>query len=324
MALLVAAGIAATSVGAWAAPIDDARASLSTIVTTANNRNQDVLNTYVVNAVGASTPAELGQLRSRAHSDLDAIWYSAEAQLDAVLEDFPALAGDVANAKAQLVTNHDASHSEVDDTYWQLIETIGSTTTTTITTTTTVPSTTTTTLDRATTTSTSTSTTTTVPSTTTTTLDRATTSTTEPRSTTTTSPASTTTTDPGIAPVAPPPTNPPGTDLGIADPVMPSDIAMASTVDVVMDDGSAMSTGTAEGAAVQSERFLSNMLMSGSAVALPPGFRSIAIPPIVVFEVLVATAFDSLGSMMAPLMMLLAASAVIVWRERRRTRTIGV
>jgi hypothetical protein len=323
VALLVAAGIAATSIGAWAAPIDDARASLVTIVTTANNRNQDVLNTYVVDAVGASTPAELAQLRSRAHSDLDAIWYSAEAQLDAVLDDFPALAGDVANAKAQLVTDHDASHSEVDDTYWQLLETIGSTTTTT-TTTTTVPSTTSTTTS-STSTSTSTSTTTTVPSTTTTTIDRATTSTTVPRSTTsTTVPSTTTTTDPGIAPVVSPPRNPPGADLAVADPVMPADIAMASTFDIVMDDVDSVQAGTSDGDSVHSERFLSSMLMSGSAVALPPGFRSIAIPPIVVFEILIATAFDSLGSMMVPLMTLLAASAVIVWRERRRTRTVGV
>ena len=146
------------------------------VVSVANNQNQQVLNSFASAAVQAKDISTLDSLRSNAHASLEDIYFTAEAQINGYVDANPDLEGDGAEAKAQLLADHNAAHYEVDSIYETVRDALerGTTTTTTTepkpTTTTTTepkPTTTTTTEPKPTTTTTTepdrTTTTTTVP-----------------------------------------------------------------------------------------------------------------------------------------------------------------
>ena len=66
---------------------------------------------------------------------------------------------------------------------------------------------------------------------------------------------------------------------------------------------------------------VSGFIMAAAAsVSLPPGLVDAAVSPFVVFEVLIATLFESLESILLPLSILAAMSSIFIWRETRQAR----
>jgi hypothetical protein len=282
------------------------------VVDNAWAQNQAILDQFTTDAYLATTKTELDTARNRAHGNLDAVWDDSIALLDGYLALSPdELAGDVAAAKAQLLADHDGAHAEVDALYELVVDSLpsGTTTTTTPTTPKATTTTTTTTTSVTTTTTTSTVTTTTRPTTTTTSTV-----------TTTTRPTTTTTSQPSPA--------------GVVAPSQPGGGAGGSTSDVVddavggglVDDASPVFSATSADdqahidAMVESSMhgMVSMMLSSGASVVLPDRIAQVAVAPIVLIEMLIATLFESVRDLIIPLTMLIIAVAVFVWRETRR------
>jgi hypothetical protein len=289
------------------------------VVDNAWAQNQAILDQFTTDAYLATTKTELDTARNRAHGNLDAVWDDSIALLDGYLALSPdELAGDVAAAKAQLLADHDGAHAEVDALYELVVDSLPSGTTTT-----TTPPPTTTTTPKSTTTTTTSVTTTTRPTTTTTTSVTTTTrptTTTTSTVTTTTRPTTTTTSQPSPA--------------GVVAPSQPGGGAGGSTSDVVddavggglVDDASPVFSATSADdqahidAMVESSMhgMVSMMLSSGASVVLPDRIAQVAVAPIVLIEMLIATLFESVRDLIIPLTMLIIAVAVFVWRETRR------
>ncbi len=305
--LVSALAISAIAVPALAdVDLNAIRAEIWQVVDTAWGRNQQVLDQFAADAVAAANKTQLDSARSRAHTSLDNIWNNAVGTLDAKLALSPdELAADVAAAKGKLQTDHDAAHAEVDDLYATVLESLPPPTTTT---TTKAPptTTTTTTVPRPTTTTTVPRTTTTVPETTTT--------------TTTVSDTTTTTVASGVAP--------PGGGTG------PGGGREATAIDSVMREADPATATPMVFAAPSSDQeahnddaiaakrkemgMVSAMVSSGASVVLPPGVARIAVAPILLVEILIGTLFESMRELLVPVLMLVMAVAVFVWRETRR------
>lgn len=66
---------------------------------------------------------------------------------------------------------------------------------------------------------------------------------------------------------------------------------------------------------------VSGFIMAAAAsVSLPPGLVHAAVSPFIVFEVLVGTLFESLESILLPLVILVAMSSIFIWRETHQAR----
>lgn len=307
--LVAALAISAIAVPALAdVDLNAIRAEIWQVVDTAWGRNQQVLDQFAADAVAATNKTQLDSARSKAQTSLDNIWYNAVDTLDAKLALSPdALAADVAAAKGKLQTDHDAAHAEVDDLYATVLESLPPPTTTT---TTKVPPTTTTT------------TTTKVPPTTTTTTTVPRTTTTVPESTTTTTTVADTTTTTVASGVAPPGRGT-GPDVG----------RKATAIDSVMGAADPATATPMVFAALSSDQkahnddaiaakrkemgMVSAMVSSGASVVLPPGVARIAVAPILLVEILIGTLFESMRELLVPVVMLVMAVAVFVWRETR-------
>jgi hypothetical protein len=306
--LVAALAISAIAVPALAdVDLNAIRAEIWQVVDTAWGRNQQVLDQFAADAVAATNKTQLDSARGRAQTSLDNIWYDAVDTLDAKLALSPdELAADVAAAKGKLTTDHDAAHAEVDDLYATVLESLPPPTTTT---TTKVPPTTTT--------------TSTVPRPTTTTSTVPRTTTTVPESTTTTTTVGDTTTTTVGSGVAPP-----GGEAG------PGGGREATAIDSVMSETDPATATPMVFAAPSSDQkahnddaiaekrkemgMVSAMVSSGASVVLPPGVARIAVAPILLVEILIGTLFESMRELLAPVMMLVMAVAVFVWRETRR------
>jgi len=295
------------------------------IVDAAWSSNQNVINQFTADAIAAieaSNKAQLDSARARAHTSLEDIWYDAIARLDAYGELNPDQAGEVAKAKGQLLADHDGAHAEIDALYQDALGSMTSPTTSTTTstsTTTTMPTTTSTSTP-------DTSSTTTVPRSTTTTVPRSTTSTTQSPSTTTTTTttfATTTTTKadsvviPTVGGDEPPGTSGRGeisTTLGEADSATSTPAVFAG-----IREGDQAHFDDMLASKRKEMGMVSAMVSSGASVVLPPGLARIAVAPVLLIEFLIGTLFASVRELIVPVVMLVMAVSVFVWRETRRT-----
>lgn len=301
------------------------------IVDAAWSSNQNVINQFTADAIAAieaSNKAQLDSARARAHTSLEDIWYDAIARLDAYGELNPDQAGEVAKAKGQLLADHDGAHAEIDALYQNALGSMTSPTTSSTTSTTSTSTTTT----MPTTTSTSTpvtSSTTTVPRSTTTTVPRSTTSTTSttqsPSTTTTTTTTFATTTTinadsvviPTVGEDEPPGTSGRGqisTTLGEADSATSTPAVFAG-----IREGDQAHFDDMIASKRKEMGMVSAMVSSGASVVLPPGLARIAVAPVLLIEFLIGTLFASVRELIVPVVMLVMAVSVFVWRETRRT-----
>lgn len=302
------------------------------VVSIAKNDNQQVLNSFAVQAVQATSIDALSSLRSGADGSLEGIYYAAEAEIHGFVDADPDLESDGASALAQLLTDHNAAHAEVADIYATVYDALtGSGTTTTVpptTTTTTVPETTTTTAPRT--------TTTTLPPTTTTTVPEETTTTTAPEPiTTTTVPEATTTTTlvedkdsdltEGIGVAGTDSNAPKGPAGGESAPSAGAD-EMAAHV-VAMGEGQLWGAPPSVTPSAMMDDAMPPMTAAVShaaSVLLPPTVVTIAVAPLLVLEVLVRTIFDSAQSLALPALLLMAAVGWFVWKERKAADAISL
>lgn len=286
-------------------------AKISSTVSQAEASMQQVLNQFTTDAINASSQAELSSLQAAAHADIDAIYSSAINKLNGYLAAYPdELAAQVDLAKARLAQSESAAHAEIDTTASQIKPTLPPVTTTT----TTMPPTTTTTTTKGVTTTTTknVTTTTTTPRTTTTsstTLPPTTTSTTVPPTTTTTTGAdsSTTTT---VAAAAPPPP-PPGTDQRT-----PSSTIDSMPPSANFDRAAGRALSFTEAMRTDS-RMMTGTLVQGMSVVLPPAVATAVLSLPIVIEIVLGTLFDSVQSLVVPMLILVAAATIIIWRESR-------
>jgi hypothetical protein len=280
----------------------------------ADNQNQVILNEFTNAALSACTMEDLNYARATADAKLDVVWNRANSEIDQIVSDNLSLEALAAEARAQLLIDHDEAHDEVATTYGIVAATMSPCPTTT--TSTTAPGTTTTAPPTSTTT-----TTTTAPTTTT-----STTTTTEPTTTTTTRP-------PAAVFVGEPPAEQGGTAMrpddgstrrAMADPVIGGDDAMTSAL-VFDADGAVMNDGLGDSVAegMAHTGMVSGMFTAGASVVLPPGLVQKAVGPIIAMEFLVRTLIDSLGTMIVPLTVFLMAAGIVVWRESRRSAPIA-
>ncbi len=294
---------------AMAGPYEDIWA----VVARAGTENHQAITILINQASNANAVGELDAALDQAHETLDSIFYSAATDITRIGNNNPGYEEDVTEALAQLDSDHNAAHAEAKYTYQLFLDALMKTTTTTSapTTTTTVPDTTTTTAS---------TTTTTVPDTTTTSVEQ--TTTTEATTTTTTVPDTTTTTveestpeaDTAIAPIDP--GSPPGdaaTSIDDTAEVMtaPSIWAMAATDG---DAGSSADTDEAQ----QANGMMSTTVMKSVSQVLPPALAQFTVAPFIVFEVLVATLYDSVRQMALPVLLIIAVMTAFVWLENRR------
>jgi hypothetical protein len=328
--LAVALTLAVVSPAFGAVDLVAIRAAILAVVDNAWARNQQILDDFTAEAIGASTPGELTTARVRAHTRLDTVWDDSIGKLDGYLALAPAeLGNDVAEAKNELLLDHNTAHAEVDDLAAYIMETKFSTTTTT-----TQPPTTTTTTTTQPPTTTTTTTTTRPPDTTTTGAPEPTTTTTSPPDTTTTTrPPTTTTTVVGTTGGGPGtgghgtigPSRPPGDTTSTG----PSGGAVGDAIAVV--DAATLVSPVFAATSVEDQAHLddmiesnmqhgmvSMMLSAGAAVVLPDRVAQVAVAPIVLIEMLIGTLFESLRDLVIPLVMLVLAIAVFLWRETRR------
>lgn len=270
---------------------------------------QQVLNQFTTDAINASSQAELSSLQAAAHADIDAIYSSAINKLKSYLAVYPdELAAQVDLAKARLAQSEAAAHAEINTTASQIKPTLPPVTTTT---TTMPPTTTTTTTKGVTTTTTKNVTTTTTPPRTTTTssttLPPTTTTTTVPPTTTTGADSSTTTT---VAAAAPPPP-PPGTDQRT-----PSSTIDSMPPSANFDRAAGRTLSFTEAMRTDS-RMMTGTLVQGMSVVLPPAVATAVLSLPIVIEIVLGTLFDSVQSLVVPMLILVAATTIIIWRESR-------
>ena len=319
--------IAAVPVPASALTVDEARTQIQQIVQAADNYNQTVLNQFAQAATSATTVDQLDAAYSTGYNSLEARWYQANADIDAILDVFPELQSFAAGQEAKLLQDHNAAHAEMDGLYDLVRDSLENPTTTT---TTTISTTSTSTTSTSTTSTSTTSTTsTTVPTTTstvartTTTVPTTTTTSTRDTSTTTSSTSSTTTT---IATTTT--TTPVAADGGIAggdgssgptvgeDPAGSGELAFADDGTVMNDSVKAMMDDSMQDRAPAMAR-----VVETASIVLPPGIVEAAARPLIAIEFIVRAFFDSVGTMLLPLITLLMAVAFVMWRESRRLRT---
>lgn len=283
------------------------------VVARAGTENHQAITILINQASNAETVGELDSALDQAHATLDNIFYSAATDITRIGVRHPEYGEDVLEALAQLNAEHEAAHAEANYTYSLFLEALPTTTTTTL-----PPTTTTTTVPPTTTTTVAATTTTTVPDTTTTTTASDTTTTTAPEATTTTTTVeqTTTTTSPAaIAPIDPGP--PPGdaatiTDDATAVMTAPSIWAMAATE---TDAGSSPQADEPD----QSAGVMSTTVMKSVSQVLPPALAQFTVAPFIVFEILVATLYDSVRQMALPVFLIIAVMTAFVWLENRRS-----
>lgn len=273
---------------------------ISQTVNQAEAGMQQVLNRFTMDAINATSQNELKSLQTAAHSDINAIYEAAIAELNIYLAAYPdELDAQVDQAKARLVQSDAAAHDEINTTAAQISPTLPPSTTTT-----TVPPSTTTTTATVTTTTTSTteptiSSTTTVPRTTTTTIP--------PTTTTTTTDSATTTTAVAVAPLPPPPGADEEPAAGSNDTMPPS---------AVFDTTSERAYSFSE--AMRSDsRMMTGTLVEGMSVVLPPAVATAVLSLPIVIEIVVGTLFDSAQSLFVPVLILIGAALIIIWRESK-------
>ncbi|MGI9528179.1 MAG: hypothetical protein ACR2NG_00580 [Acidimicrobiia bacterium] len=290
------------------------------VVARAGTENHQAITILSNEASGAETVAELDAALAQAHETLDSIFYSAATDITRIGVRNPEYGDDVLEALSQLNSEHNAAHAEANYTYDLFLDALPTTTTTTVPPTTTTTSTT---VPPTTSTTTVASTTTTVPGTTTTTVrqttttDAGTTTTTVPGATTTTTTVEQTTTTEAqtvIAPIDPGP--PPGdaqaiTDHATAVMTAPSIWAMAAAAS---DAGSSSQADEPE----EANAMMSTTVMKSVSQVLPPALAQFTVAPFIVFEVLVATLFDSVRQMALPVLLIIAVMTAFVWLENRR------
>lgn len=307
------------------------------VVSVAKNDNQQVLNSFAVNAVQAADVNTLASLRQSADQSLENTYYNAEAQIKALVEANQDLVLDGEAALNQLLSDHNEAHAEVADIYATVHDALSGTSTTTTTTapptttttTTSVPETTTTTAPKSTTTVPPTTTTTSVPETTTTStvLETTTTVALESDSTTTTTLVEEDEADSAEGEKA--------TAIGSNDPEGPtgSESALTTGADDMAAHIDAMGEGQLWGAppAVSPSAMADNAMppmtaavSHAASVLLPPTVVTIAVAPLLVLEVLVRTIFDSARSLALPALLLTAVAGWFVWKERKAADAISV
>jgi len=299
--LLIASG------PAMAAPIDD----INQVLIESSWANNEAITTMANSCSQASTVAQLDQALAAAHQQLDQIFSTGVNRLLAIGNQNPEYADEARLAIVDLTTNHNAAHAEAEYTYQLFYDALQSTTTTTVapttTTTTTVAPTTTTTEPPVTTTTVAPTTTTTPTSTTEVPTD----------TTTTTAPADTTSTTSAavIPPIDPGP--PPADGATVSDDAMavmtaPTIWSMAASMDgsapAAQDAASLMSTGA-----------MSTTVMDTVSHVLPPALAQFTVAPFIVFEILIATLYDSTQQMALPVLLIIAVMSVFVWLENRRS-----
>lgn len=299
---------------AVAGPYED----IWSVVARAGTENHEAITTLINQASNAETVGELDSALDQAHATLDSIFYAAATDIARIGVRNPEYDQEVLEALSQLNSDHEAAHAEANYTYQLFLDALPTTTTTTVpptttTTTTTVPPTTTTVAATTTTTGANT-TTTTVPQTTTT--GAGSTTTTIPSTTTTTAAEQTTSTTSAavIAPIDP---GPPPADS----PTILDDAMAVMTAPSIWRVAAATSAGTARQGEEpdQSNGIMSATVMKTVSAVLPPALAQVTVAPFIVFEVLVATLYDSMLQMALPVLLITAVMAAFVWLENRRS-----
>lgn len=283
--------------------------SIWAIVARAGTENHEAITTLINRASSAETVGELDTALGQAHETLDNIFYAAVTDITAIGSDNPEYNEDMLEALAQLNSDHEAAHAEANYTYQLFLDALPPTTTTTApptTTTTTVPPTTTTTVSE--TTTTVARTTTTVASTTTTTTPLTTTTTVVEQTTSTTSAAA-------ILPIDPGP--PPADTATISDD--PTAVMTAPSVGSLAAATSGAGGTDQDEARDPSTGAMSTAVMTTVSQVLPPALAQFTVAPFIVFEIVVATLYDSMRQMALPLLLITAVMAAFVWLENRRS-----
>ncbi len=286
--------------------------NMNDVVQEAQAEMQTVLNQFTIEATQVTTLPELLALQTEANSEINIIRDAAFVDLDSYLSAYPTeLASHVLAAKSQINTSAAAAHDEITTTTDQIAPTLAPVTTTTTvppTTTTTTTATTTTTVPRTTTTTTAPRTKTSGPTTTTTIT--ATTTTTDPRTTTTTTVPTTTTTTTTVA-AAFLPTPPTGSDA-----LPDAEVDYALTPPPVFETASTSSRSISD--TIRSESgMVTAAIVDGMSVVLPPSVAAAVLSLPIVIEIIIGTLFTSMQSLILPILVLLAAVAVLVWWESR-------
>lgn len=104
---------------------------------------------------------------------------------------------------------------------------------------------------------------------------------------------------------------PPGTDQRA--PTVPND-TMPASANFDAPQGRTLSFTEAMRA---DSRMMTGMLVEGMSVVLPPAVATAVLSLPIVIEIIVGTLFDSAQALFVPVLILITAALIIIWRESR-------